>query len=197
MAPPAVATTLCRPNDQLYRVIGDGNGEAGFYREVLDHARKSRRSRRAMRSFAWRAEWHQAVALFASIYERIKAIKPPADEPTRLYLTRVLSAFERAGIALDDAGRAKAQVLTARSRSSIPSSKANHPEGGRGPLRQRLPSWMGVFRRTSSTPTNPDRTARSRSGPIPPITSQCLTYAKSPELRQRFYREYQLRATPD
>ena len=52
------------------------------------------------------------LQLSRPIYERLKAVQPAADNAqTKLYLTRTLGGFERAGIGLDAAGRAKAQAL--------------------------------------------------------------------------------------
>ena len=185
-----VATTLAA-YDQLYRVIGDGNGEAGFYREVSI----TPESREAGEQCEVRmASEGTKLSLSRPIYERIKAIKPPADEPTRLYLTRVLSAFERAGIALDDAGRAKAQVLTDEVSKLNTEFEANIPKGQRT-ITTTAAELDGVPQDfIDAHKPGPDGkiTLRTDSTDYVPV----LTYAKSPELRQRFYREYQLRAHP-
>ena len=105
-APPTVGTTLTA-YDKVIEVISDGQGEAGFYRQVSPSA--------ASREAAEKCEVRMAsegtkLSLSRPTYERLKAMRrrPMA---TKLYLDRNLGAFERAGIALDDAGRAKAQKL--------------------------------------------------------------------------------------
>ncbi len=186
----AVGTTLAA-FDNLSRVIGDGTGEAGFYREVA----VTPEAREAGEKCEVRmASESTKLSLSRPIYERIKAIKAPADEPTRLYLTRVLGAFERAGIALDDAGRAKAQALADEVSKFTTEFEANIPKGQR--------TITTTAAELDGLPQ--DFIDAHKPGPDGKITLRTdytdyipvLTYAKSPELRERFYREYQLRAYP-
>src|SRR3954469_6105099 len=96
-AKPGLATTLTA-YDQLGELIGDGNGEAGFYRQVSPTAA----SREAGEKCEVRmASENTKLSLSRPIYDHLKAIPTPSDPATRLYLTRTLGAFERAGIALD------------------------------------------------------------------------------------------------
>src|SRR5206468_2504406 len=69
-------------------------------------------------------------SLSRPIYDRLKGIKAPSGDPaTKLYLTRTLGAFERAGIALDPAGRAKAQALADEVSKLSTEFEANIPKG--------------------------------------------------------------------
>jgi len=190
-AKPTVATTL-PAFDKLNELIGGGAGEATLYRETGATA--------AARSAGEKCEVRMAsestkLSLSRPIYEHIKAIAAPADETTKLYLTRVLGAFERAGIALDDAGRAKAQALTDEVSTLATQFEANIPKGQRT---------------ITATPAELDGLPQDfidahKAGPDGKITLRTdytdyipvLTYAKSSDLRQRFYREFQLRAYPD
>jgi len=188
---PATVETTLAAFDKLGEVIGNGGGEAGFYREVS----MTPEARAAGEKCEVRMSSEGTkLSLSRPIYERIKAIKAPADEPTQLYLKRVLGAFERAGIALDDAGRAKAQALADEVSNLNTTFEANIPKG------QRM---------ITATPAELDGLPQDfidshKPGPDGKITLRTdytdyipvLTYAKSPELRQRFYREYQLRAYP-
>jgi len=188
---PATVETTLAAFDKLGEVIGNGGGEAGFYREVS----MTPEARAAGEKCEVRMSSEGTkLSLSRPIYERIKAIKGPADEPTQLYLKRVLGAFERAGIALDDAGRAKAQALADEVSNLNTTFEANIPKG------QRM---------ITATPAELDGLPQDfidshKPGPDGKITLRTdytdyipvLTYAKSPELRQRFYREYQLRAYP-
>ena len=124
---PTVGTTLLA-YDKLQELIGDIAGESTIYRQVSPTA--------ASRSAGEQCEVRIAseatkLSLSRPIYERLKAIKAPADAPTQLYLTRTLGAFERAGIALDPAGRAKAQALSDEISNLSTSFEANIPKGQR------------------------------------------------------------------
>ena len=185
-----VATTLAA-YDKLIEALNDGQGEAGFYRQVSPTA--------ASREAAEKCEVRMAseftkLSLSRPIYERIKAIAPPADEPTKLYLTRTLGAFERAGIALDDAGRAKAQALGDDVSKLTTEFEANIPKGQR--------TIIVTPAELDGVPQ--DFIAAHKPGADGKITLKTdytdylpvMTYAKSGDVRQRFYREYQLRAYP-
>jgi thimet oligopeptidase len=178
--------------DKLSQVIGDGSGEVGFYREVGMTA--------AARSAGEKCEVRMAsestkVSLSRPIYERLKAVKVPAgDTSTELYLTRTLQGFERAGIALDPAGRAKAQALTDEVSALTTTFAANIPKGQRS---------------ITATPAELDGLPQDfidahKPGPDGKITLKTdytdyipvMTYAKNGALRERFYREYSQRAFP-
>lgn len=189
--PASVATSLTA-FDQLTEVIGGGSGEATLYRETGATA--------AARTAGEKCEVRMAsegtkLSLSRPIYERIKAIPEPSDEPTKLYLSRVLGAFERAGIALDADGRAKAQALTDEVSKLTTQFEANIPKGQRT---------------ITATPAELDGLPQDfidahRPGADGKITLKTdytdyipvLTYAKSAELRERFYREFVQRAYPD
>jgi thimet oligopeptidase len=186
----SVATTLTA-FDRLTEVIGGGAGEATLYRETGATA--------AARTAGEKCEVRMAsegtkLSLSRPIYERIKAIPAPSDAPTKLYLDRVIGAFERAGIALDDAGRAKAQALTDEVSTLATQFEANIPKGQRT---------------ITATPEELDGLPQDfidahKPGPDGKIVLKTdytdyipvLTYAKSPALRERFYREFVLRAYP-
>jgi thimet oligopeptidase len=186
----SVATTLTA-FDRLTEVIGGGAGEATLYRETGATA--------AARTAGEKCEVRMAsegtkLSLSRPIYERIKAIPAPSDAPTKLYLDRVIGACERAGIALDDAGRAKAQALTDEVSTLATQFEANIPKGQRT---------------ITATPEELDGLPQDfidahKPGPDGKIVLKTdytdyipvLTYAKSPALRERFYREFVLRAYP-
>ena len=124
-AKPSLATTLTA-YDQLSELLSDGAGEVGLYRQVSPTA--------ASREAGEKCEVRMAsegtkLSLSRPVYEHLKAISTPADAATKLYLTRTLGAFERAGIALDAAGRAKAQALSDEISNLNTSFEANIPKG--------------------------------------------------------------------
>ena len=107
-AKPGVETTL-RAYDNLNRLLADAGSEALFYREV--QTSPASRTAGEKCEVAISSELTK-LQLSRPIYEHLKAVQPAADDAqTKLYLTRTLGAFERAGIGLDAAGRAKAQAL--------------------------------------------------------------------------------------
>ena len=187
-----VGTTLAA-YDKLGEVIGDGAGEAGFYREVGTTA--------AARTAGQNCETRMSsegtkVSLSRPIYERIKAIPMPTDDaPTKLYLTRTLSAFERAGIALDAAGRAKALALADRASKLSTAFEANIPKGQRTitATAAELDGLPQDFIDAHKAGADGKITLRTDYTDYIPV----MTYAKSGPLRERFYREFALRAYPE
>jgi thimet oligopeptidase len=188
---PSVNTTLAA-YDHLYQLLSDASGESTLYREVSPTAA----SRTAGEKCEVRiASEFTKLQLSRPIYEHVKAIKAPADEPTKLYLSRVISAFERAGIGLDAAGRAKAQALADAASKYATEFEANIPKGQRTITASpaELDGLPQDFIDAHKPGADGKITLRTDYTDYIPV----MTYAKSPALRERFYREYQLRAYPD
>jgi thimet oligopeptidase len=189
-AKPSLATTLAA-YDRLGELIGDANGEVGFYREVSPTAA----SREAGEKCEVRmASENTKLSLSRPIYEHLKAIPTPGDAATRLYLTRTLSAFERAGIGLDAAGRAKAQALGDEVSKLNTEFEANIPKGQRTITAtvaelEGLPQDFIAGRKTGA---DGKITLKTDSTDYVPV----MSYAKDSGLRERFYRAYNLRAYP-
>jgi len=188
---PATVETTLMAYDKLSEVIGDGSGEAGFYREVaLTPEARSAGEKCEVRM----ASESTKLSLSRPIYERIKAITPPSDAPTKLYLERTLGAFERAGIGLDDAGRARAQALSDEISNLNTTFEANIPKGQRT-IKATPAELEGLpqdFLDAHKPGADGKITLRTDSTDYVPV----MTYAKSSELRERFYREYVQRAYP-
>jgi thimet oligopeptidase len=188
---PGVATTLAA-YDQLNRLIGDGSAESSFYRQVSPSA--------ASREAGEKCEVRMAsestkLSLSRPIYEHLKSIPAPADAATRLYLTRTLGAFERAGIALDAAGRVKAQALSDEVSKLNTEFEANIPKGQRT-ITATAAELDGVpqdFIDAHKPGPDGSITLRTDGTDYVPV----MTYAKSSALRERFYRAYNLRAYPE
>ena len=188
---PSVGTTLAA-FDRLLEVIGDGTGEAGLRRQVSPTA--------ASREAGEKCEVRMAsegtkLSLSRPIYERLKAVKVPANDPsTKLYLTRTLAGFERAGIGLDSAKRAKAQAIADEVSKLNTEFEANIAKGQRTitatPAElEGLPQDFLDAHKPGADGKITLRTDYTDYGPV-------MTYAKSSDLRQRFYREYDQRAYP-
>ncbi|HUP67220.1 MAG TPA: M3 family metallopeptidase, partial [Sphingomicrobium sp.] len=188
---PSVATTLAA-FDKLGEVIGAGGGEAGFYREVgITPAARAAGEKCEVRM----ASEGTKLGLSRPIYERLKDLKAPAgDSATALYLTRTLQAFERSGIALDAAGRAKAQALSDQVSALNTEFEANIPKGQRtlSVTPAELEGLPQDFLDSHKPGADGKIVLRTDSTDYVPV----LTYAKSSDVRQRFYHEYQLRAYP-
>ena len=186
-----VATSLAA-YDRIYQLLADGSGEATLYREVSP----TEASRTAGEECEVRvAAEFTKLQLSRPIYERLKAVPTPADAETKWYLTRVIGAFERAGIGLDDAGRAKAQELSEREAKLSTQFSANIPKGQRTitTTAAELDGLPQDFIDAHKPGADGKITLKTDSADYVPV----MTYAKSSDLRQRFYREYQLRAHPD
>jgi thimet oligopeptidase len=106
----SVARTL-QGYDDIVNLIASAAGEFSLLREVMaDDARRTAAAACEVRT----ASASTRLSLSRKVYDRLKAIRPPADPATRLYLARTLASFERAGVALPDAERARAQALQDR-----------------------------------------------------------------------------------
>ena len=188
---PSVAATLTA-YDHLLQRLGDAAGEFTLYREVSASAA----SREAGEKCEVRiASEFTKLNLSRPIYDRIKAIKVPANDMyTQRYVTRVLGAFERAGIALDAVGRAQAQALADAESSLNTQFEANIPKGQRSisSTAAELDGLPQDFIDAHKPGADGKITLRTDYTDYIPV----MTYAKSADLRQRFYREFQLRAYP-
>jgi thimet oligopeptidase len=126
----------------------------------------------------------------------LKAIKAPAaDRVTAFYLDRVLKSFERSGIGLDAAGRAKAQELSDRASKLSTQFVADIPKGQR--------TIAATAAELEGLPQ--DFIDGHKPGPDGKITLTTgytdylpvMTYAKDTGVRERFYRAYNQRAYPE
>ena len=188
---PTLATTLV-PYDQLSALLASGSGEAGFYRQVSP----TDASREAAEQCEVRMSSEQTkLSLSRPIYEHLKAIHAPADAPTKLYLSRILGAFERAGIGLDAAGRAKAQALSDEVSKLGTGFEANIPKGQKT-ITATVAELDGVpadFIAAHKSGADGKVTLRTDSTDYVPV----MTYAKDSGLRERLYRAYNTRAYPE
>ena len=187
----SVATTLAA-YDRLNELLNDGGSEAGFYRQVSPTA--------ASRTAGEKCEVRMSsestkLSLSRPIYDRLKAIPTPTDAPTKLYLTRILGAFERAGIALDAAGRAKAQALSDEISNLGTTFEANIPKGQKT-VTATVAELQGLPQDfIDAHKPGPDGmvTLRTDSTDYVPV----MTYARDSGLRERLYRAYMTRAYPE
>jgi Zn-dependent oligopeptidase len=179
--------------DRLTEILGNAAGESALYREVSTTAE----SRSAGEACEVRISTEfNKLSLSRPIYERIKAIQLPAnDAPTKYYLQRVLGEFERAGVALDAAGRAKAQALSDEISKLNTTFEASIPKGQRKVTAD--PAELDGLPQDYIDAHKPGPDGKVTLTTDYPDYLPVMTYAKSADLRQRFQREYYLRAYPD
>jgi thimet oligopeptidase len=106
---PATLKATLVPYDEIRALLSAGEGEFGLYQEVMaDQPRRDAGADCLVRV----ATLTSKIDLSRPMYDRIKAISATgADAATTWYLTRTLQGFERAGVALDEANRARVQQL--------------------------------------------------------------------------------------
>src|SRR5690606_23414914 len=106
--PATIDGTLVR-FDEVTALINGGLGEFTLYQQVMaDQPRRDAGANCQIRLSALGSR----LSLSRPIYDRLKAIDAQgADAATVLFLSRTLQAFERSGVALDEAQRAWVQEL--------------------------------------------------------------------------------------
>jgi thimet oligopeptidase len=188
---PTVGTTLVA-YDHLVELLSGASGEATLYRQVSPTAESRSAGEKCENRMASEST---KLSLSRPIYERLKTLSaPPGDAATNLYLSRIVSSFERSGVGLDAPGRAKAQALTDEVSALSTEFEANIPKGQR---------------EITASPTEldglpADFIASHKPGADSKITLKTdytdyipvMTYAKSSALRERFYDAYNQRAYP-
>ena len=190
--PATVARTLQRYDDINSLIVG-GMGEFALYREVMaDDVRRQAGANCEVKLSAA----NTGLNLSRKVYDRLKAIDlAKADAPTRLYLKRTLSGFERAGVALPPEQRATAQALQDRI-SEVGTGFDKAIADGRKTVSadpaelEGLPAdWIAA-----RTPGPDGKVIVSTDYPdIGPV----MTYAKSESLRRRLYEANVTRAYPE
>jgi thimet oligopeptidase len=179
--------------DELVGLIGAGQGEFTLYQQVMaDQARRDAGAQCQVRL----ATLGSKISLSRPIYDRLRAIKANGtDAATSLYLKRTLEGFERSGVALDDAGRARVQALQeelAKVGTEFDTNIANArkvikatPEELKGLPQDYLdahkPGADGMIEISTDYPDY---------GPV-------MSYAESDALRRRLSEVYNQRAYPD
>ena len=188
----ATVTGTLAAYDRLEELLSDASGESALYREVSPTAESRSAGEKCENRIASEAT---KLSLSRPIYERIKAVKPAAgDTATQLYLTRRIQSFERSGIGLDAAGRAKAQQLSDQASKLSTQFQADIPKGQHTieATQAELDGLPRDFIDAHKPGADGKVTLTTDSTDYIPV----MTYAKNRDLRERFYRAYALRAYP-
>jgi thimet oligopeptidase len=190
--PATIDGTLARYDELTVEALGTGLGEFTLYQQVMaDQARRDAGAECQVRLSALGSE----ISLSRPIYDRLKAIDTSgADEATRWYLARTLSSFERSGVALDEAQRAKVQELNeqlAKLGTEFETNIAN----GRQVIKVRPDELAGLPADFIAARAPGDDGLIEISTDTPDY-QPVMTYAESDELRRRLSEVYNRRAHP-
>ncbi|WP_068075800.1 M3 family metallopeptidase [Novosphingobium lentum] len=186
-----LAATL-RPYDDLIDLIGALSGEATLYREVMaDDARRKAGGACEVKASSASSK----LSLSRGVYDRLKAIDAShADGATRLYLTRTLAAFERAGIAKDAAGRADVQKMQDELAQLGTDFESNIANGRKTVTAD--PAELTGLPADFIAAHKPGADGKVTISTDYPDYVPVMTYAASEALRKRLYESYQTRAYP-
>ena len=179
--------------DELTALLGAGSGEFTLYQQVMaDQARRDAGASCQVRLATIASE----ISLSRPIYDRLKAIDAgAADEPTQWYLTRTLQGFERSGVALDDAGRAKVQELNEKL-AALGTEFDTNIANGREVIKVR-PEELAGLPADFIAAHAPGADGLVELSTDTPDYQPVMTYAESDELRRRFSEVYNRRAFPE
>lgn len=189
---PATVDSALADFDQIYELISAGLGESTFWRQVAIGADTRDAAQKCEVAISSEAN---KVSLSRGVYDRLKAIPTPTDPATAWYLKRQIEAFERAGVALDEAGRAKMQkvsdeasALSSKFESNISKSRLSvtaRPEELEGLPQDYIDAHKpGADGLVTITTDYPDYF---------PVQN----YARSDDLRKRLTMTYNRRAYPE
>ena len=189
--PATVEGTLAR-YDEISALLNGGLGEFSLYQQVMaDQARRDSGAACQVRLSALGSK----LSLSRPIYDRLKAIGADgADPATTLYLSRTLSAFERSGVALDEAQRARVQALNeelARLGTEFDTNIAN----GRQVIKVD-PAELAGLPADFIAAHQPGADGKVEISTDTPDYQPVMTYAESDALRRQLSEVYNRRAYP-
>jgi thimet oligopeptidase len=190
--PATIDGTFGRYDALTSAALGPGLGEFTLYQQVMaDQARRDAGAECQVRLSALGSQ----ISLSRPIYDRLKAIDASgADEATRWYLTRTLSSFERSGVALDAAQRAKVQELNERL-AQLGTEFDTNIANGRQVIKVR-PEELAGLPADFIAAHAPGADGLVEISTDTPDYQPVMTYAESDELRRRLSEVYNRRAHP-
>lgn len=178
--------------DDLANILSSAGGEFTLYREVMaDDARRAAGGACEVRISSEASK----LSLSRPIYERLKAIPANrADAATQYYLKRTLGDFERAGVGLADAQRAKAQALQDKIAELGTRFDKNIADGRKTVTAD--PAELEGLPADYIARHKPGADGKVVISTDTPDYVPVMTYAKSAALRERLARAYGTRAYP-
>jgi len=189
---PATLDGALSQYDQIFALINSGQGEFTLYQQVMaTQELRDEGGTCTVRLGAISSE----IGLSRAIYDQIAAIDAAgADEQTRLYLAEVISGFERNGVALPDAERARVQAINEELSQLSTTMARNIAEDTRS-LKVRPEELAGLpedFITARPLDAEGMITLTTASTDYQPV----MRYAESDDLRRRFSELYSQRAWP-
>lgn len=190
---PATTGKTLLAYDDITNLLTSGASEFALYREVMaDDARRQAAAGCEVKIAAAQTR----LNLSRPVYDRLKAIDAgKADAATRLYLSRSLGTFERAGVALPPEQRAKAQALADRI-AEVGTAFGKAIADGRKAVQADPAELAGLpadF--IAAHPAGPD--GRITITTDYPDLGPVMAYARSEALRRRLYEANMTRAYPE
>ncbi|GAA0278927.1 M3 family metallopeptidase [Alteraurantiacibacter aestuarii] len=190
--PATVDVTLDR-FDEIGGLLLAGSGEFALYREVL--LTQELRDAGAQCEVTL-ANLSSSISLSRPIFDRLSQIDASAaNDDTRLYLSEILSGFERAGIALDDAGRARVQVIQEELAGLSTDIARNIAEDVR--TIQVTPEELAGVPQDFLDAHPAGEDGRITLTTATPDYQPVMTYAENDDLRRRYSEVYAQRAWPE
>ena len=179
--PATIDGTLTRYDEMMVAVLGSAMGEFSLYQQVMaDQERRDAGADCQVRLSAIGSE----ISLSRPIYDRLKAIDAAAaDEPTKWFLSRTLSGFERSGVALDEAQRAKVQELNEKL-AELGTEFDTNIANGREVIKVR-PEELAGLPADFLAAHKPGADGLIEISTDTPDYQPVMTYAESDELRRR------------
>ncbi len=190
---PATVEGALAPYDEIVALVGAGLGEFTLYQQVMaDQERRDAGAACQVRLMTL----NSAISLSRPIYDRIAAIDPAGLDPaTGHYLAKVRGDFERAGVALDDEERARAQALN-EELAQIGTEFANNIANSRRVVKARPEQLEGLPEDfLASHPAGEDGLIDISTDT--PDYQPVMSYAESDELRRELSVAYNQRAWPE
>jgi thimet oligopeptidase len=189
---PATAETTLRRFDDLMELINASSGEFGLYREVMaDDARRAAGAACEVRM----GEEANKIGLSRPIYDRLKAIDAGSANPaTRLYLTRTLASFERSGVSLPPADRAKVRAMQDRLSQLGTAFDKGIADGAKSV--EADPAELAGLPQDYIDAHKPGADGKITITTAYPDYQPVMAYARSEALRKRLYTAYMTRAYP-
>ena len=189
--PATLARTFVR-FDEINALLNAGGGEFGLYQQVMaDQPRRDAGANCQVRL----ASLGSKLSLSRPIYERLKAIDAKgSDAATHWYLSRTLESFERSGVALNEAGRARVQQLNeeiAKLGTDFDTNIAN----GRKVIKA-TPAELQGLPADYLAAHKPGADGMIEISTDTPDEEPVMTYADSDAVRRRLSEAYNQRAYP-
>lgn len=179
--------------DAIGALLSAGSGEFELYKQVMaDEERREAGSACTVEL----SNLSSKLSLSRPIYDRLKAIDASkADPETAYYLKRTIGGFERSGVALDEAGRARVQALNEKI-SEVGTQFDTNIADGRQVIKVK-PEELAGLPEDYLESHQPGEDGLVEISTDYPDYVPVMSYAESDALRRRLSEVYAQRAYPE